>query len=386
MAQQGIPPRRSARPPQPDYRGRRDRLPDRPRRDRPQFDAFGPDQDDQLPPWAGPNAYPPGTARRPGAEPGSHAAGRADEEYYDDRPGSGRPAAGDPGWRSADDSGWRAAGDSGWPADDSGRAPADDSGRAPAVGLADPPGRAGLPTRRGRAAATRLRKSRRRVYRLCGIAIAVCVVAAGLTAILTHHTPKPSLYVTSLLPGEFTSVPNACGGVSSTVLNQYLPGPGRTVASEIAETTQSQCTFTLDRKPDFLVLEVTAQAYQPFAAATAAGSAPGSASANAQDNYSLTQRTLAKPPKGSPLSAAQLSPLPKTGQQALVAVQAEHVRRISTEVVTVVIRERNVLIVVSESGQESGQGFGPVSVATLQAGAEAAARGMLAKSVTEPTA
>jgi len=388
VAQQGTPPRRSARPPQPEYRGRSDRLPDRPRRDRPQrrqFDGFGPDQDDDLPPWAGPNAYQPGTSRRPGAERGSHAAGRVGEDYYDDRPGSDRSSADDPGW-PAGESGWREADDSGWPAGESGWREADDSGRAPAVGLADPPARAALPTRRGRAAATRLRKSRRRVYRLCGIAIAVCVVAAGLTAILTHHTPKPSLYVTSLLPGEFKSVPNACGGVSSTVLNQYLPGPGRTVASEISESTQSQCTFTLDRKPDFLVLEVTAQAYQPFAAATAAGSAAGSASANAQDNYSLTQRTLAKPSKGSPLSAAQISPLPKTGQQALVAVQAEHVRRISTEVVTVVIRERNVLIVVSESGQESGQGFGPVSVATLQAGAEAAARGMLAKSVTEPTA
>ncbi len=373
MAQQGTPPRRSARPPQPEYRGRRARSPERPRRDEPQwrqFDGFGPDHDDELPPWAGPNAYPLGTAQRHGAERGSHAAGRVGEEY-DDRPGSGRSSADDPGWPSADDPGWPSADDPGWPS---------------ANGQADPPARAELPTRRGRAAATRLRKSRRRVYRLCGIAIAVCVIAAGLTAILTHHTPKPSLYVTSLLPGEFKSVPNACGSLSSTVLNQYLPGPGRTVASEISETTQSQCTFTLDRKPDFLVLEVTAQAYQPFAAATAAGSAAGSASANAQDNYSLTQRTLAKPPKGSPLSAAQLSPLLKTGQQALVAVQAEDVRRITTEVVTVVIRERNVLIVVSESGQESGQGFGPVSVATLRAGAEAAARGMLAKSVTEPTA
>ena len=52
----------------------------------------------------------------------------------------------------------------------------------------------------------------------------------------------------------------------------------------------------------------------------------------------------------------------------------------------VVIRERNVLITVSVSGQESGAGFGPVSVSTLQAGAEAAAKDMLAKSVAEPHA
>jgi hypothetical protein len=67
-------------------------------------------------------------------------------------------------------------------------------------------------------------------------------------------------------------------------------------------------------------------------------------------------------------------------------VQTEHAGGIMTEVATVVIRDRNVLITVSDSGQESGGGFGPVAVSTLQAGAEAAARSMLAKSLTEPRA
>jgi hypothetical protein len=261
----------------------------------------------------------------------------------------------------------------------------------PAVDRADAPGRTGAarrPGRRGRAAAARLRKSRRRVYRWCGIAIAACVIAAGVTALVTHHTPKPSLYVTSLLPGEFKSAPNACS-VSSSVLNQYLPGP-RSSADEISDSTQSQCSFTLDRKPDFIVLEVSAQAYQPLASAGATGSAAGSASANAQDSYTLTRDDLAKPPKTgtakSLLSAAVISPLTKTGQQAFVAVQEEHGRGTLTELVTVVIRDRNVLVTVSESGQESGNGFGPVAVSTLEAGAEAAARDMLAKSVTGPRA
>ena len=134
------------------------------------------------------------------------------------------------------------------------------------------------------------------------------------------------------------------------------------------------------------MLEVSAQAYQPFAAATASGTEPGSASANAEDNYKQTQQTLAKPPKKSLLSAAQISPLAKTGQEAFLAVQTEHAGGIVTEVVTVVIRERNVVVTVSESGQESGHGFGPVSESTLQEGAEAAAKEMLAKSVSGPRA
>jgi hypothetical protein len=230
-----------------------------------------------------------------------------------------------------------------------------------------------------------LRKSRRRVYRWCGIAIVACVIAAGITALVTHHTPKPALYVTSLQSGEFKSVPNACTGVSTTVLNQYLPGPGRTSSSEQSDSTKSQCSFTIDRKPLLLVLEVTAEAYQPFAAATAGGSLPGSASAYARDNYQLVWQGLKAPPKRSPVAAAQIAALPGTGQQAFVAVQHEHVTGIDSELVTVVVRERNVLITVSESGQESGHGFGPVSLSSLQAGAEAAAKDVLAKVRAEPT-
>jgi hypothetical protein len=357
VAQQGSPPRRSARPPQPDYRGRHDRPSERPGRpDWQQVDPFGPESADDLPPWAEPNfqpVRPAGTQRRRAAGRGQAFATQARQEAYDDAVGHDWQADGDPGDQPT-------------------------GAQAPR-----------RPGRRGRAAATRLRKSRRRVYRWCGVAIVACIIAAGLTALLSHHTPKPSLYVTSLLPGEFKSVPNACG-VSGSVLNQYLPDPGRTSAPEISESTQSQCSFTLDRKPDFLVLEVSAQAYQPFAAASAAGSAAGSASANAQDNYALTEASLQKPPRTakakSLLSPAVISPLAKTGQQAFVAVQTEHAGGIRTEVATVVIRDRNVLITVSDSGQESGGGFGPVAVTTLQAGAEAAARDMLAKSLTEPRA
>jgi hypothetical protein len=74
------------------------------------------------------------------------------------------------------------------------------------------------------------------------------------------------------------------------------------------------------------------------------------------------------------------------GQQAFMAFQNEHVVGIVTDIVTVVVRERNVVIIASLSGQESGHGFGPVPVATLEAGARAAAQAVLAKVLTQPTA
>jgi hypothetical protein len=324
----------------------RSRRPDRQRPERAgwqQIDPFGsgPDTDSDLPPWAGPSAYPvraSATLRRP-------VSARPHDAEDDLAPGDGVDA---------------------------------EPGQAPDT--ADAGGR--YRRRRGRAAATRLRKSRRRVYRACATAIVACVVAAGIALIVTHHSPKPALYVTSLQPGEFESVPNACDSVGAALLDQFLPTAGRTTTSELASSTDSQCSFTVDAKPSFLVLEVQAQSYQPFAAAAGDGSASG----NAQDNFALAEQGLAHPLKNSPLPPAQISKLTGLGQQALMAFQNERVSGIVTDVITVVIRERNAVITASMSGQESGHGFGPVPVSTLQAGARAAAKAMLAKVMTQPTA
>jgi hypothetical protein len=235
--------------------------------------------------------------------------------------------------------------------------------------------------RQGRAAAARLRKSRRRVYRWTAVGIVVCVVGAVITVIATQSSPKPTPYVTSLLPGEFKSVPGACGGVSAAVLAQYLPGSGRTTTNQFSGATQSQCSFTVDAKPVFRLLEVSAQAFQPFAAA----SGNGSASANASDYLAQAKATLTKPPKKSLLSPAQISPLTTLGQQAFAAIQREQAGGILSDVVTVVVRDRNVLVTVVLSAQET-PGFSPTSVATLQAGATAAAQDMLAKLKAQPVA
>jgi len=335
----------------PDGRVRPDRSghPDRSRRadrQRPggapwqQIDPFaqGPNTDSDLPPWAGPGVYPgrpTGTLRRP-------AAPRRDDVDY--------------------------------------REPASDSGWNPPQATAGVEEETRSVRRRGRAAAARLRKSRRRVYRWGGIAIVLCVIAAGIVTLVTHHSPKPAPYVTSLQHGEFTSVPSACTSVGTSVLDQYLPGPRRTSTSTQSSSTDSQCSFTIDKKPNFLVLEVQAQSYEPFAAAGANGSATG----NARDNFALAQLALAHPAKKSPLPPAQISNVTGLGQQAFMAFQHAHVTGIVTDIVTVVIRERNVVITASLAGQESGHGFGPVPVSTLESGARAAAQAVLAKQMTQP--
>jgi hypothetical protein len=305
-----------------------------------QRDAFGPDDTDaDLPSWAEPTTYParPAGARR---RPDPYAGGYVGETER----GS-------------------------------------DGGGAPDGGAAQPTGARSLTRRQGRAAATRLRKSRRRVYRWSAIAVVVCVVGAVTAVLATSSSPKPQLFVTSLQAGEFRSVPSACGSVSAAVLTQYLPGSGRTTTSQQSSTTDSQCSFTVDAKPVFRLLEVTTVAYQPFAAA----SGDGSASANAKDNLALVKATLADEPKNSPLSRAHITPLAGLGQQAFAGYQQETAGSIVSDVVTVVVLERNALITVELSAQRS-PGFAPTAVGTLQAGATAAARDVLAKVLTQPTA
>jgi hypothetical protein len=302
-------------------------------------DAFGPDDTDaDLPSWAGPSTYParPGAARR---RPDSHARGQTGET---DRDLDGDGAA---------------------------------AGVVAAEAAARPATR-----RQSRAAAARLRKSRRRVYRWCAIALVICVVGALIAVLATSSSPKPQLYVTSLQPGEFKSVPNACSSVSAAVLDQYVPGSRRTT-NQFSGATQSECSFTVDAKPVFRLLEVTAQAYQPLAAA----SGDGSASANAKDNLALTKATLADPGKKSPLSPAQITALAGLGQQAFAATQQETVGNIVSNLVTVVVLDRNVLITVELSAQQSS-GFTSTSTSTLQAGAIAAAKNVLAEVLTQPTA
>jgi hypothetical protein len=346
---QGYPPRRSARLPARGGRGHREvpAAPRRARADRPaqqrldDLDAFDDRLEEEAPPWAGPGIYPVGPGRRERRPP---AYG----------PGEDRSAAANDDWTGpADD--WTAS------ADDE---PAYEPGpvRGP-----------------GRRAATRARKSRRRLFVVGGVGVvAVILLVLGLTGNLPwqgQSSPSASSgLVTTFQPGEFQSVPNACQAVSAATLSQYLPGKVARVAQALGSTTQSQCTWTLDAKPDFRVLTVSSQAYTP----SLLSSGDGSATFGAIDAYNQEMQTLRNPPRSSKAPKAQLGAAVGLGRDAFTALQVFHIGGDTTDEVTVVIRDRNVLIIVTMQGQQHGGGFRPVPVATLRAGALAAAHAVLA--------
>jgi hypothetical protein len=322
VAQQGPPPRRPARLPASGW-------PEEPapRRSAVDYSSQDQDLDEDLPPWAGLSVSP----RRP--------------------PRDGRD-------RYADQ----------FPLDD------DDAD------LVVSP--AGLPTRR--AIVTRARKARRRIYTWAGVAIAVAVIGAGAWH---FFGPKPAAqpntnFVTTYQPGEFRSVPNACGVVSAATLNQYLPGRRARAVSALGGTrTESQCSWTLDARPTraarplYRVLEVTAQSFAPSLLATG----DGSATFSAIDSYGEARQGLASPARATHLPKAIVTGVPGLGNTAFSALQVIHASGDTTDLVTLVVRDRNALITVKLQGSRSHRGgYGPVSVPQLQAGTVAAAREVLA--------
>jgi hypothetical protein len=344
---QGYPPRRSARLPargrrgHPDEPGRSSRPGQRARPDRPDrqrldgLDAFDDRADGDLPPWAGPGVYPVGPGRRERRPP----SGRTDTVEAGDR-------------QAGQDEEWAG--------------PPDVSEDGPREG----------PDRSQR---RRARKSRRRLLAAGSLTlVAAVVVVLGLTGNLPwqgHSSPAAGDgLVTTFLPGEFQSVPNACQAVSAATLGEYLPGKVSKVAASLGSATQSQCTWTLDARPDFRVLTVSSQAYAP----SLLSSGDGSATFGAMDAYGQELQTMQNPPKSSKAPRAQLGAAVGLGRDAFTALQVFHVGGDATDEVTVVVRERNVLIIVTMQGQEHGGGFGPVPVATLRAGALAAAHEVLA--------
>ena len=314
MAQQGPPPRRPARLPASGW-------PEQPVTRRHPAGYGGPDPDldedldtGDLPPWAGLSISP----RRP-----------APDGYADDF----GPAAGPGG-------GWRPR----------------------------------------RAVAARARKARRKICTWGGIAIAVAVIAAGAVHFLAHKAPaaRHSNFVTSYQPGDFRSVPNACRVVPAATLNQYLPGSrARAISASLGGSrSESQCTWTLDARPLYRVLEVTVQALAPSLLATG----NGSASFNAIDSLGAARQGLVRPPRKSHLPKATITSLAGLGDTAFSALQVVTTGADRTDLVTVLVRERNALVTVKLQGLDhsSRGGYGPVSVAQLRAGAIAAVRDVLA--------
>lgn len=347
---QGVPPRRSARLPERSRRGPSDEQGRRGRGERPGWqypDAFDDQADDDVPPWAGPGIYPTG--------PGGRERRPRDAEG-DDAPGA---------------RGGSTPSSRGVPQDTDAQQAPGEGGRG---------GRGPIRGRSRRAAAARARKARREIIVACIVVVVGVAVVLGVLGKLPFQSkPAPassdSGLVTTFQHGEFRSVPNACDMVGSATISQYLPGKVARVSQQLGSSTQSQCTWTLDAKPDFRVLSVTSQAFSPSLLA----SGDGSATFSAIDAYGDELQNLQHPAKKTKAPQAQIGTAEGLGSTAFTALQVFHQGGGDiTDEVTVVVRDHNVLIIVAMQGEEHGHGFGPVPDLTLRAGALAAAHGAVA--------
>jgi len=242
----------------------------------------------------------------------------------------------------------------------------------------DRPAMRGRIAGRSRAAAARRRRSKRRLVGWAGAAIVVVVLVTAGYLVTRSPAPKPR-YVTTWQRGDIRSVPDTCRIVGSSALRQYLAGtPAR--IQPYSQASQSQCTYTVDQKPVFRVLNITAQAYPPNLTVTTGN---GSATATATYTFAQQRELLAHPPKNTPQPPATIGHVGGLGDEALSAVQVFHVKAVIDRV-TVIARYHNVLITVYLSGQAS-DGFGPVPAAGLRTWALAVTRDVLAQIKREPT-
>jgi hypothetical protein len=234
----------------------------------------------------------------------------------------------------------------------------------------------------GRAQATRARRARRRLHVWGGVAGGAAVIAVGIYLLVASGSGAAPAgangFVTTYLPGELRSVPDMCTSVSAATLGQYLPGkPTRAALSGLTGNSGNQCDWTLDHKPVYRLLQVTAQAYAPSGLA----SGNGSATSAAKDAYAQALQGDSHPVRATHLPPARIAAIRGLGTIAFSAFQVIRAGGDTTDRVTVVARFRNVLITAEFSGLQHARrgGYGPVPPGQLAAGATAAARDALAK-------
>jgi hypothetical protein len=224
------------------------------------------------------------------------------------------------------------------------------------------------------------RRKRRRLLVISGGAAAV-VIAVVVYLVIGNGGGNPAgvglnSLITSFLPGEIQQVPNACDTVPAATLGQYLPGPLKVAEPPLNSGLDSQCTWTLDKAPLYRVLEVNIQAYSPSGLA----SGDGSATFAAIDAYAEDEQVKQNPgPRsGQPkATVTDLSGMP--GGNDTVAFQATQVFNVNsaiTDVSTVVVRYRNVIVTVVMNGLDhaSKGNYGPVSPDELSSAAQTVAK------------
>ncbi len=315
-------------------------------------------------PPTGPGYPQPGVGYPPGAPAGPGAPGAQGQ------PGAFQPPLGQPPQGQYTQ---QQAGRPDWAGPDA----ADASGDAdPAGAFSERWRRRGGDSREERRAD---RRKRRRLLFAGGGALAV-VIAVVVYFFTAGGSGSANLgfgsLVTTFLPGELQTVPNACQSVPGGTLTQYLPGQLKMAAPPLNTGPQSECTWTLDKPPVYRVLEVNMQAYSP------SGLAPGDGSATFAAEYAYAQDESAKqdpgPKSGQPKATiTDLAGMP--GGNDTVAFQAAQVFNVNgatTDVTTVYVRYRNVIVTVVMNGLDHANkgNYGPASPSQLSAAAETVAK------------
>jgi hypothetical protein len=352
-----------------------------PRGDRQWSDDGYPNDDEELPPWAG-LAVDPRWAegsdrgkRRSTAPPDTGRGGpgrRGTAAGYAEPPGRGAPAGYDdrPGYDEVPGYDQAARHDAGY-----------DDGYSEPPGYQEEPGEASPPPARprGRQAAARARRNRRSMYLWGGVLGVAVLIGVGVWFLVSGGSEPagvPNPLVTTFQAGEFSTVPNACTAVTASTLGQYLPGK-RVVASpnSLDGGEASLCSWTLDQRPLYRLLNVQVQAYTPNGLA----SGDGSATFAAIDGYASALQQKTRPVKATHLPKATISTIAGLGTKAFSALQVTHGSGIRTDLMTVVVRDHNVLVTAVLQGNSGRGGYGPVSPAQLRAGAIAATRDVIAR-------
>jgi hypothetical protein len=328
------------------------------------WDDAGPETDEEYPPWAGPGITPRWADQeerdrrrrgRPGQAPRHQDVGQPDGSELDS--GYGQHEAGQ------------------W----DGTTPAASPESAPA------PGRGGghrpRPGFRSRLAEARARRNRLMLFIWGGAAVVVAVIAVVVVMHLGGHpAPKPVSdgLVTTFQHGEMKTVPKACAAVNTATLTQYLPGHRTSIAPRSLDgKAQSLCDWTVDAPPVYRQLNLTVQAYAPSGLATGNGSATQAAT----DAYATARQQKIQPPRATHMPKATVSQISGLGSQAFAALQVVTAGGDTTDIMTVVVRDHNVLVTVILQGLDKSHSgkYGPVVTPQLRGGAIATARDVLSQ-------
>ena len=242
------------------------------------------------------------------------------------------------------------------------------------------------------------RRKRRRGLFVIGGALAVVIAVAVYFFAFNGSNGSANLgfgsLVTTFLPGEVQSVPDACNTVPSATLSQYLPGTTKQAAPPLNSGTNTECSWTLDNPPTYRVLQAQIVAYTPSALvanANGTGLVPagnGSATYAAEAAFASSEYGLASPTakSGQPKATiVDLSGMPGGNDtSAFAATQVLNKNGQITDLATVYVRYRNVIVTASMEGLDQTNGakkYGPVSMSDLTAAAKTVARELAAKIV-----